>query len=107
MSSIITVISFSFCLFFSENWSSTLSKIPSDNSFVFLVAQNANVIKLVCAASDVLVAKGLDCGKVIKECANILGGNGGGRKNFAEGSGKDDTKMQDALNKAKEIIEKI
>ncbi|MCD4657539.1 MAG: alanine--tRNA ligase [Planctomycetes bacterium] len=52
------------------------------------------------------VKKGFDYGKLVKEIAEILGGKGGGAPHFARGSGKDNIKVQEALKKAKEILQK-
>ncbi|NPA74249.1 MAG: alanine--tRNA ligase, partial [Epsilonproteobacteria bacterium] len=45
-------------------------------------------------------------GAWIREVAPVLGGNGGGRDDFAQAGGKDASKIQEAMAKAKEYIEK-
>ena len=45
-----------------------------------------------------------DAGKIVREIAKMAGGNGGGKKNFAQAGGKDINKVDDALQKALEII---
>ena len=45
-----------------------------------------------------------NAGKIVREISQIAGGNGGGKKNFAQAGGKDVSKVELALEKAKEII---
>ena len=45
----------------------------------------------------------LKAGAWVKEIAQILGGNGGGREDFATAGGKDKLKIPQALQRAKEI----
>ncbi len=49
----------------------------------------------------------LHAGKLVKEAAMVTGGNGGGRGDFAQAGGKDATKVDEALAKAKLMIESI
>lgn len=57
----------------------------------------------------VLIASGvknlpLKAGAWVKEIAPMLGGNGGGRDDFARAGGKDASKLGDAIMKAKEYV---
>ena len=57
----------------------------------------------------VLIASGvknvdIKAGAWIKEVAPILGGNGGGRDDFAQAGGKDASKLSEAIEKAKEYV---
>ena len=45
-----------------------------------------------------------NAGKIVREIAQITGGNGGGRKNFAQAGGNDISALEKALNRAYEII---
>ncbi len=59
----------------------------------------------------VLLASGsknsnINAGAWIKEIAPIVGGGGGGRADFAQAGGKDASKIDEALKKAKEYISK-
>ncbi|WP_257398860.1 alanine--tRNA ligase [Campylobacter lari] len=47
----------------------------------------------------------LKAGVLVNEIAQILGGNGGGRDDFATAGGKDTSKIEQALDYAKKIIE--
>ncbi|MBZ7963705.1 alanine--tRNA ligase [Campylobacter sp. 2457A] len=48
----------------------------------------------------------LKAGVLVKEAAQILGGNGGGRDDFATAGGKDITKLDEALKQSLDHIEK-
>ncbi|MBZ7928192.1 alanine--tRNA ligase [Campylobacter molothri] len=48
----------------------------------------------------------LKAGVLVKEAAQILGGNGGGRDDFATAGGKDIAKLEEALKQSLEHIEK-
>ena len=57
----------------------------------------------------VLIASGvknadIKAGAWIKEVAPVLGGNGGGRDDFAQAGGKDASKLNDAIKKAQEYV---
>lgn len=52
------------------------------------------------------LTKRFHAGKIIKEVAAITGGSGGGKAEMAEAGGKDPNKLDEALNKVYEIIEK-
>ena len=45
-----------------------------------------------------------NAGKIVKEISQVTGGNGGGRKNFAQAGGKDISKIDLALEKARQLI---
>lgn len=45
-----------------------------------------------------------NAGKIVKEISQVTGGNGGGRKNFAQAGGKDISKVDLALQKARQLI---
>lgn len=47
---------------------------------------------------------GVDAGSIAKEISSILGGSGGGDAKFAQGGGKDTSKKEQAIEKAKSMI---
>ena len=44
----------------------------------------------------------IKAGEIIKEFAPIVGGKGGGKSDFAQGGGKDASKIDELIKKAKE-----
>ena len=56
-----------------------------------------------CAVSDDLLVK-YKAGEIVKYVANLTGGNGGGKPNFAQAGGKDISKLAFALNSVTEYI---
>ena len=70
-------------------------------------------ILLITESSDkIMLAAGiknapLKANEWIKEVALILGGNGGGKEDFATAGGKDKTKIDEALMKAKMIAKEV
>ena len=68
--------------------------------FVLLGEENGN-IPVVVAADEQVNSFGLFAGNIVKDITNILGGSGGGRKDFASGAGKNKDKIQEALDYAK------
>ena len=61
-------------------------------------------VPIVVAFSDLAVKKGLHAGEILKNVAEVLGGKGGGRDNFAQGQGKDSAKIEEAIKLAKTLI---
>ena len=56
-------------------------------------------------ADDKAVNLGINAGNLIKEACAVLGGKGGGRKNLAQGGGKDGEKLESALKRIRELVE--
>jgi len=61
---------------------------------------------LVVAVTKNLIEKGFFANRIVKELSVFLGGGGGGRENFAQGSGKNSSQLKEALRKIEEIIRK-
>ena len=68
----------------------------------------ANVCKdnvvMVVRVSEMLTKKGYVAGKIIQEAMPKLNGRGGGRPNFAQGSGKDISKLDEVLQEIEDSI---
>jgi len=64
-------------------------------------------VQFIAMASKGAVAKGAHCGKIIKEIASIAGGGGGGRPDMAQAGGKLPEKIDEAIDKVEEILEKL
>ena len=71
---------------------------------VVCFSKNSDNVAIVVSLSDAAVKKGLHAGNILKKLANVLGGNGGGKDKFAQGQGKDASKVDEAINLAKELI---
>lgn len=75
------------------------------NSIVVLASvQNPEQISICVKVSDNYVKAGVNAGSIVKAIAEATGGRGGGRPNFAQGGGKDSSKLDDILIKVKEEI---
>lgn len=72
------------------------------NKVVILLLQEKEG-KIIIAAG--VKDASLKAGALVKEIAQILGGNGGGRDDFATAGGKDTSKIEQALDHARKIIE--
>ncbi|NLI01343.1 MAG: alanine--tRNA ligase [Chthonomonadales bacterium] len=66
----------------------------SDDSRVLFVAK----------VTPDLVKRGAHAGNLVREVARIVGGNGGGKPEFAQAGGKDPSKLEAALEAAAEIV---
>ena len=71
---------------------------------VVALSKNSDSVAIVVSISDAAVKKGLHAGNILKQLANVLGGNGGGKDKFAQGQGKDVTKVNDAISLARDLI---
>ena len=60
-------------------------------------------VSLVAAVTPEYTAK-IQAGKIIQQIAPIVGGKGGGKPDNARGGGKDASKLDEALAKAKSLI---
>jgi alanyl-tRNA synthetase len=69
-----------------------------DNLVAFLAGSNNGKVSIV-AVSKIPEIK---AGDLIKEFAPIVGGKGGGKPDFAQGGGKDESKIDEMINKVKE-----
>ena len=58
---------------------------------------------VVTATSDV-IAKGIHSGNIVREVAKVAGGKGGGRPNMAQAGANDVSKVDEALNYAREVV---
>jgi alanyl-tRNA synthetase len=71
---------------------------------VIVLAGTANgAVALVAAVSPEFTAN-FQAGKIMQAIAPILGGKGGGRPDNARGGGKDVSKIDEALQRAKALL---
>ena len=76
---------------------------------VFQNAQEVDGVKVVFAllsGTKEAQQKGLKAGVLVKEVAQLCGGNGGGRPDFAMAGAKDQSKLDDALAAVPELVKK-
>ncbi len=69
---------------------------PENRKLLFAVSLGDDAVKI-----------GLHAGKLINEIARICSGGGGGKPNFAQAGAKDIDKLSDALDYAKNYLQKI
>jgi len=81
-----------------------LIKEKTDNTIIALATIRDNQAYLVLGLTLDLVEKGWDAGNLISEIAKIIGGSGGGRKDFAQAGGNQPQYLKEAFSKLKEII---
>lgn len=65
--------------------------------FIYIINVSDDKLNLLAAASQDLVTKGLNCGKLIKETSLLAKGGGGGRPDMAQAGGKDVSKIDEIL----------
>jgi alanyl-tRNA synthetase len=58
----------------------------------------------IAAVTPDLVQKGYNAGNIVKKVSQVTGGGGGGRADFAQGSGKYADKLEEALRLVKDLI---
>jgi alanyl-tRNA synthetase len=73
------------------------------SGIVVLASANDGKVQIVVAVTPDLTAK-VKAGQIVKEIAPIVGGGGGGRPDFAEAGGKDPSKIDEMLDKSRDVI---
>jgi len=69
-----------------------------DNLVAFLAGENKGKVSLVAVSK----VNDIKAGDLIKEFAPLVGGKGGGKPDFAQGGGKDASKIDELIEKVKE-----
>ena len=72
---------------------------------IVLVSTTGDKANVIVMADDDAISKGAHAGNMIKEIAKLVGGGGGGRPNMAQAGGKNPAGEDEAVAKAKEILE--
>ena len=76
-----------------------------DNLFLVLATVNDEKHMLTCYVSKELVdAKGLNAGQVVRELGKYIQGGGGGQAFFATAGGKNSAGVKEALEKAVDFV---
>ena len=74
---------------------------------VVLGSINGDKTIFIAAVTKDLTKKGYHAGKIIKSVAQIAGGSGGGRPDFAQAGGKVPAKIDEALASVSKLIMNI
>lgn len=64
-------------------------------------------VMLVVKVAPEWVQKGVHAGELVRQVAQIAGGTGGGRAEFAQAGGRDPAKLDDALAAVPELLKKL
>jgi len=71
---------------------------------IVLASDQDGKVNLIVMATDEAQKKGAHAGNLIKECAALVGGGGGGRPNMAQAGGKNPAGIDACLAKASEVL---
>ena len=82
-------------------------KAKYSNAIAVFAAVNGDKVTFACCCGSDAVKSGGHAGNIVREVAKITGGNGGGRPDTAMAGGKDSSKVKEALEAAKSIVETI
>ncbi|MEM2105826.1 MAG: alanine--tRNA ligase [Candidatus Bathyarchaeia archaeon] len=72
---------------------------------IFYGADGKSARIMVMVGKEAL-EKGVSAHEIVREASAIIGGGGGGKQNFAQGGGTKIEKLQEAIEKAKEIVKR-
>ena len=76
----------------------------ANNTIIALGSDNNGKAMLVVGVSDDLVQKGIDAAALVRQISPVIGGSGGGRKDFAQAGGSKPENLKDVFKSLEEII---
>ena len=89
-----------------EDFDTSLIKEIADNlineikeGLVFIVNKHSSSLNFICRSSI-----DIDAGFLVKRVSNIAGASGGGSKTFAQGGGRDVSKLKDVLDTVRNTL---
>ena len=74
---------------------------------VALLASDFEGVKIVAAAGEKAINRGINAGNLVREMSKIVSGGGGGKPALAMGGGTDPTRIQDALARGLELVKEM
>jgi alanyl-tRNA synthetase len=86
--------------YFHQNFGKKLTAKDEKSAYCGIFTAGPTIRIMVFAGAD----SGVNAGSIAKEISTILGGSGGGDAKFAQGGGKDTSKKEQAIAKAKSMI---
>jgi len=81
------------------------SKLGGESA-IALAGTEGGKVGLVVLVSRGAVGRGISAAAVVREAAPLVGGGGGGRDEMAQAGGKDASNLAEALNVARQAIER-
>lgn len=87
---------------FADNW-----KEKNIGGVLVLGATSGEKVNLIAAVSKEAMASGLHAGNIIKQVAQLCGGNGGGKPDLAQAGGKNPADLEKALAEVPTIIQNM
>lgn len=79
-------------------------KKRTQNSIAVIVGENSEKTNLAVLVCKDLIDEGFNAGKIAKTIAQLTGGNGGGKPDFAMAGLKDTSNLSEVLEKSSEVI---
>lgn len=81
-------------------------KIKSSSASAYIISNimESDKLKFFVGVTNDLIQKGIKARDIVNQVAQITGGKGGGKDNFAQAGGKDISKVSEALEAGKDLI---
>lgn len=83
-------------------------KIKSEKQSAYIIGNiDEGRLTFIVGLTNDLIQKGVSAKDLVNKIAEVTGGRGGGRDDFAQAGGKDISKVKEAIEKGKEIVSKL